>query len=455
MTESGAADADASAPPPGPPPIALAVGLDLVTRYHLRLTDERDARLGPLAGEYALGAAAWTGRRAAFVGFYQPPPDAAEAERDLQRRYDDAVAWGRERLSVQGADRGDILLVALGPVSRPPAINSGDGAVRVGAVSIDPATTTVNVLAQVPGGLPGATELRNTARALSQGRPPPTLAAVDLAERQTVAGGYAAPTRQAMVATPVVTYSLIGIFAAIYLVERAIEDTLRTRYAPGTLGFARPLFDLGALANSGTFSHDWWRYITSAFLHSDTSIFHVASNCLAMLFIGRLVEQLHGRLVLLGVFLASAVGGGVFWVVCTSIGISSASPFVPGIGASGGIAGLAGLLIMLGRVQGKSVPVGLSGSIRQYVLIIVVLNLFIGFSLQGVNNYAHIGGFATGAALGLILPPVEAVGGRRLRTAEQAAIIALVAAAVLALGFGAQHIADVLSQPQVSTIGGP
>jgi hypothetical protein len=101
------------------------------------------------------------------------------------------------------------------------------------------------------------------------------------------------------------------------------------------------------------------------------------------------------------------------------------------------------------------VPVGLSGSIRQYVLIIVVLNLFIGFSLQGVNNYAHIGGFATGAALGLILPPVEAVGGRRLRTAEQAAIIALVAAAVLALGFGAQHIADVLSQPQVSTIGGP
>jgi membrane associated rhomboid family serine protease len=452
MTESG--PADHSALPPGPPPLALAVGLDLVTRYHLRLTDQRDARLGPLSGAYALGGAAWTGRRAAFVGFYEPPRDPAAAERDLQQRCEDAVTWGRERLSLQGADRCDILLVALGDVPRPATLNTGDGPVRVGVVALDAVTAQASVLAAVPGGLPGAAELRNHARALREGRAAPTLAAVDLAERQTVAGGYSAPARQAMVATPLATYSLIAIFAVLYIVERTIEDPLRTRYDPGTLGFARPLFDLGALANSGAFSHDWWRYVTSAFLHSDTSIFHVASNCLAMLFIGRLVEQLHGRLVLLGVFLLSAVGGGVFWVVCTSIGISSAQPFVPGIGASGGIAGLAGLLVMLGRVQGRDVPAGVASSIRQYIVIIVVLNLFIGFSLAGVNNFAHIGGFATGAALGVILPPVEAIGGRRLRSVEQGAIVVVVVAAVVALGFGAQHIANVLSQPQISTIGG-
>lgn len=451
MTETDAVGAEGVLPP-GPPPLALATALDLVTRYHLRLTDERDARLGPMAGQYALGAAAWTGRRAAFVGFYEPPLDPDRAGRDLEDRCAMAADWGRERLGVQGADRCDILLVALGPVTRTASLRTGDGQVRVGAVAVDPDTATATVLTPVPAGLPGAAELRDHARALREGRPPPTLAAVDLAERQTVAGGYTAPTRRAMITTPIVTFSLIGTFIVIYIVEKAVESTLQTRYPLGSVGFARPLFDLGALANSGPFSHDWWRYITSAFIHSDTNSFHVLSNCLAMFFIGRLVEQLHGRLVLVGTFLLSAAGGGLFWVACTSAGISSAQPAVPSIGASGGIAGLAGLLLMLGRVQGRDVPAGLSSSIRQYVVIIAILNLVIGFSLQGVNNFAHIGGFATGVLLGTVLPPAEPIGGRRLRPIEQGAIIAVIAVAGIALGFGLQHVADVLSRPQISTI---
>jgi hypothetical protein len=71
--------------PPGPPALALAVGLDLVTRYRLRLTDPRDGRLGPLGGDaYVFGAASWTGRRAAFVGFYEPPADPQAAAADLE-----------------------------------------------------------------------------------------------------------------------------------------------------------------------------------------------------------------------------------------------------------------------------------------------------------------------------------------------------------------------------------
>ena len=58
---------------------------DLVTRYRLRLVDSRDSRLAGL-GEYELAAAAWTGPRAAFVGFYDPPADPSEAGRDLAAR---------------------------------------------------------------------------------------------------------------------------------------------------------------------------------------------------------------------------------------------------------------------------------------------------------------------------------------------------------------------------------
>src|SRR5260370_39531807 len=72
--------------PPGPPPLALAIGLDLVTRYRLRLTDTRNGRLGPLGGDaYVLGAAAWPGRRAALVRLYQPPAVPQPAVRQLQR----------------------------------------------------------------------------------------------------------------------------------------------------------------------------------------------------------------------------------------------------------------------------------------------------------------------------------------------------------------------------------
>ncbi|TMC46344.1 MAG: rhomboid family intramembrane serine protease [Chloroflexi bacterium] len=412
---SDTAPAGEVAPPQGPPPLALAVALDLVTRHHLRLTDDRDARLGPLAGAYQLGAAQWTGRRAAFVGFYTPPPDPAAR-----------------------------------PATPPPA----SGAVRVGAIAVDPATAETAVLLPPPSGLPGAGEIRNRARELLQGRPAPTLAAVDLAERQTVAGGYVAPVRSAMITTPTVTYALIAVFVGIWIIEKAVEGNLSQHIPTDTIThlqeYSQPLLALGAVANSGVFSHDWWRYVTSAFLHSDTSPYHVGSNALAMFFLGRLVEQLYGRLVLLGTFVLTAVLGGLFWVGLTAIGVSSSLPGVPAIGASGGIAGLAGLLLMLGRVQGRNVPAGLATSIRQYIILIAVLNLFIGLSIPGVNNYVHIGGFASGALLGVFIPPVAGIGGRPLQRWEQALLVAAIAFAAVALAVGIHNILDILSGPIVS-----
>ena len=452
MTDT--APAGEVAPPPGPPPLALAVALDLVTRYHLRLTDDRDARLGPLAGAYQLGAAQWTGRRAAFVGFYTPPDDPGAALSDLEQRWRAAVAWGTERIQHQGAQQCDVLLVALGRTTRPATPPPPSGAVRVGAVAVDPDTAETTILLPPPSGLPSPGEVRGRARELLQGRPVPTLAAVDLAERQTVAGGYVAPVRSAMVTTPTLTYALIAVFVGIWIVEKAVEGQLSQHIPTDTpqhiAEYLRPLLPLGALANSGPFSHDWWRYVTSAFLHSDTSPYHVGSNALAMFFIGRLVEQLYGRLVLLGTFVLTAVLGGLFWVGLTAIGVSSAAPDVPAIGASGGIAGLAGLLLMLGRFQGRSVPVGLATSIRQYIVLIAVLNLVIGLSISGVNNYVHVGGFASGALLGVVLPPVAGIGGRPLKRWEQGLLVIAIAFAALALAWGAHSVLDILTGPTVS-----
>ena len=193
-----------TAPPPGPSPLALALAHDLVTRYRLRLVDSRDSRATTLGAEYELMAAAWTGPRAALVGLYQPPADPAAAGRDLAARCDAARRWGHERLQQQGASVCDILLIALGPVAGTiMAATEPGAAVRVGAVWIDPVQARVEPLLPIPPGMPPLGELRARARYVREGNPTPTLAAVDLAERQTVTGGYAAPTRRALITRPV------------------------------------------------------------------------------------------------------------------------------------------------------------------------------------------------------------------------------------------------------------
>jgi rhomboid protease GluP len=208
-----------------------------------------------------------------------------------------------------------------------------------------------------------------------------------------------------------------------------------------------PLFAFGALANSGAAAHDWWRYLSSAFLHDDRSAYHILGNGFALFLIGRLVEQLYGRLVLLGAFVLTAGLGGAFWVGCTVVGLSSAHADVAAIGASGGVFGLIGMLVMVGRVQGRDVPVGVTASIRQYAITIAALNLVFGFVFPHVNNYVHIGGFLAGAALGALLSPRREVGGRDLRRAEQAVLAAAVVIALVALGIAGQHLASVLGQP--------
>jgi len=185
-------------------------------------------------------------------------------------------------------------------------------------------------------------DLRARLQALLSGQEAPTLAAVDLAERQTVAGGYSQPARTQLSTTPVATYSLIASFVAVFIVEKVL---LRT---------SNGLFDMGALSNV---QPDWWRFVAYAFLHEPSgSTFglqglpvHLLFNSFATYIVGRLVEQLYGWRVLLATFLATAVGAGIASVLVATVTKAESAT----IGASGGIMGLLGLLFVLGRVQGR------------------------------------------------------------------------------------------------------
>jgi rhomboid protease GluP len=406
--------------------------------------------LGELGGGmYDLGAASWTGPRAAFVGFYTPPADPAAAGHDLAARCAAAARWGVERLAVQGAERCDVLLVAVGQVpgvlSAPPA----DPAVRVGAVAVDVATGDVAVLLPPPPDMPAQRDIRAIAKQLLSGQEAPSLAAVDLAERQTVAGGYAQPARRQLSTTPVATYALIASFVLVFILEKVL---IRSDPSLSDQG----LYDMGALVSPPT---DWWRLVSSAFLHDPASSLsgfgafpaHLIFNSLAMWFIGRLVEQLYGRLVLVTTFLLTAVGGGSLWLAWNAV---SNQPLGLAIGASAGITGLLGLLVMLGRFQGKDVPVGIAAAMRGYAIRYGVMIILFGFVISNVNNLAHIGGFISGALVGLVVPPLQHIGGRDLQQWERAAMYLVIGAAAIALVLASVHLVGQLSSsPGLNTSG--
>jgi membrane associated rhomboid family serine protease len=406
----------------GPSPAALLLAMSLVTKQRLRLTHPSDSRLGLLADKYELGAAAWTGQRAAFVGFYTPPADPAAAGEDLATRCLEASQWGQERLTVQPASQCDLLLIALGPVAgslaAPPVTGNP---VQIGVISVDPATAQAHEILPAPKGLPSAREISNAVAAVNAGQPVPTLAAVDLAERQTVAGGYAAPAQTALRQTPVVTLTMIGIFVVMWLIEEA------SKYSAGGLDTSYHLYEGGALA---TFSPDWWRILASAFLHDPGNPLHLLFNSYFMFQIGRYVELMYGRLVLLGTFLFSALVGSIFVLVAAPI----TGPVIA-VGASGGLCGFITLWLVLGFTQGKNVPVGIRDMLRRNAGINLVFILVFSFAIQGIAWQDHIGGFVGGAIAGLVLPPLASIGGRDLRIWEKATIYALIAAAAVSILF--------------------
>ena len=423
--------------PPEPPALARLVGLGLVTRYRLRLADPRDSRLGELGSDYALVTVAWTGTRSALVGFFQPPDDPGAQLADLHRRIGAALRWGDARLRTQPATRCDILLVALSPLTAqlpPPA----HPAVRLGVTWTDAGSGEAGALLPTPPGLPGVGEIRAAARALRGGAEPPTLAAVDLAERETVHSGYVAPTRQALISTPRLTYALVATFVVIFLVE----NTVWLRYGgPAYSGY----LGVGGIAVGvpGYPGGDWWRFLSTAFLHvpgffssgggvSSYLSLHLLINCYSTLILGRIIEPIYGRLTLLATFVACAFAASAASVLASTLGLPLSDPIF--VGASGGLMGLLGLLFTMGRVQGRELPAGLTHALRRGVLISLFMTIVIGFTFSGyIDNYAHLGGFAAGALIGLVIPPVRAVGGRDLAPWQKGALIGVLAVGAVAM----------------------
>jgi membrane associated rhomboid family serine protease len=182
------------------------------------------------------------------------------------------------------------------------------------------------------------------------------------------------------------TQIIFGINAAVFL-GMALAASSILDFPPAEL--VRWGGNVGALTISG----EWWRLLTNIFIHG--GIIHIAFNMWCLWNLGQLAESLYGRWTYATIYLICGIGA--------SLCSAGWHPYVPSVGASGAIFGLAGALIAAFKLGEFSVPrAALSGTLRSLGAF-VVYNLIFGFALPGIDNAAHIGGLVTGVIVGALI----------------------------------------------------
>lgn len=138
---------------------------------------------------------------------------------------------------------------------------------------------------------------------------------------------------------------------------------------------------------------EWWRLVTGAFLHF--GVVHLALNMWVLWDAGRLAERLFGAAAFLLIYLASAIVAGLASVAW--------NPWVNSAGASGALFGVIGALLVYMADRSHGVPFAVMRAHRNSLLVFATYSVLLGLLATGIDNAAHLGGLAAGAALGWIL----------------------------------------------------
>jgi rhomboid protease GluP len=195
------------------------------------------------------------------------------------------------------------------------------------------------------------------------------------------------------------TYALVGINCAVFvwmvlhgasIREPSIGQLLR-------YGATNPPLILGG---------QWWRLVTAIFVH--VGLLHIATNMWCLWNLGLLGEPLLGPFGMAAVYLLTGVSGNLLslaWNVMFTRNMEAV-----GAGASGAVFGIAGILIVLLSNHKLPIPWSELQRLRRSVIQFAGLNLVIGIAanytaIVNIDNFAHVGGFLCGLAMGIPLIP--------------------------------------------------
>ncbi len=197
--------------------------------------------------------------------------------------------------------------------------------------------------------------------------------------RQDAARAWQASTSR----VPLVTALLVGIQVRIWWF--AVLPRVRGFVSTELTSFTPRVLEDGEV----------WRLLTMGFLQIDA--LHLFTNMMWLAYVGWNLERTVGRVHLLAIYGASVLCGGLFSVF--------GSPWVPSLGASGGVFGLVAAAAVFGLVRSDLLGGRLARGFGLVMVPYLLLMFRSGLQNKGVDNWCHLGGLLCGAVLGLLVDP--------------------------------------------------
>ncbi|WP_291635848.1 rhomboid family intramembrane serine protease [Clostridium sp.] len=185
---------------------------------------------------------------------------------------------------------------------------------------------------------------------------------------------------------PYITMGIIAINVAMYIVTAYLTYV----YAKGSIftSDTNVLILLGAKVNNLIAEGQYYRLISCMFLHG--GIVHLGVNMYSLYIIGPMVERVYGKAKYIAVYFIAGICASIFsYIFSTSVSI----------GASGAIFGLLGAVLVYAiKSKGKTG----NGFIKN-ILSVIFINIFIGVTIPGIDNFAHLGGLLGGMIISFLI----------------------------------------------------
>jgi membrane associated rhomboid family serine protease len=185
-------------------------------------------------------------------------------------------------------------------------------------------------------------------------------------------------TARSMVVEPRVTYALIAINVVAFFAQALAAGSGRPRaggvYTEGVL--------FGPFVDDG----EWWRLVTSGFLHADP--IHLILNMVVLFFLGQMLEPAFGHVKFAFLYGASLLAG--------SFGALLVSPEAATIGASGAVYGLMGAIVV--HLRDRGIPL-----MQTFVGPLLIISVLWNFTRSDISVGGHLGGLVGGALAALLI----------------------------------------------------
>jgi membrane associated rhomboid family serine protease len=187
-------------------------------------------------------------------------------------------------------------------------------------------------------------------------------------------------TLRSMAVEPTVTYVLIGICVLLFIGTAAGGGSFTSG------GGGQVFHDLSLYGPAIDGNHEYWRLVTSGFLHA--GVIHILFNMYILYWIGTMLEPALGHLRFAALYFAS--------LLCGSFGALLLSADSETVGASGAVFGLMGAAFVLQRLRGIDPMASGIGPI-------ILLNLALTFVIGGISIGGHLGGLIGGAVTAFLM----------------------------------------------------